>query len=53
MSLFNWMWDFGQDSKISDQEEKLEKLQKRVEVLEDWIRYYEAEKIRLARKDHM
>ena len=34
MSLFNWIWDFGQDSKIDE-------LTKRVEILEDWIRYYE------------
>ena len=34
MSLFNWMWDFGQDSKI-------EELTHRIEILEEWIRYYE------------
>jgi hypothetical protein len=34
MSVFNWIWDFGQDSKI-------DKLTERVEILEEWIRYYE------------
>lgn len=46
MSLFNWMWDFGQDSKIEEQKEisdqqqlKLQELERRVDILEDWIRY--------------
>ena len=34
MSVFNWIWDFGQDSEINE-------LTKRVEILEEWIRYYE------------
>lgn len=39
MSLLNWIWDLDQDSKLSSQEDKIEELEKRVEILEDWIRY--------------
>jgi peptidoglycan hydrolase CwlO-like protein len=46
MSLFNWMWDFGQDSQIGElgeqiekQNEKINQLEQRIDVLEDWIRY--------------
>lgn len=39
MSLFNWIWDFDQDSKITTSQEKIEALEKRVDILEQWIRY--------------
>lgn len=39
MSLFNWMWDLGQDSQINEQADKIDELTKRVEILEDWIRH--------------
>ena len=39
MSLFNWIWDLDQDSKISDLVEKIETLETKVANLEDWIRY--------------
>lgn len=39
MSLFNWIWDFDQDSKITESQEKIEALEKRVDILEQWIRY--------------
>ena len=44
MSIFNWIWDFDQDSKINEQSDRIDELSKRVEVLEQWIRYYEKEK---------
>lgn len=39
MSMLNWVWDIGQDSKISEQEEQIKELEQRVVILEQWIRY--------------
>jgi hypothetical protein len=42
MSMVNWIWDISQDGRIRELEEKSEAydaLLKRVENLEDWIRY--------------
>ena len=43
MSVFNWIWDFDQDSKINDQSDRIDELTKRIEILENWIRYYNVE----------
>lgn len=40
MSVLDFIWNAGQDGKIATLEEEIETLTKRVEILEDWIRYY-------------
>lgn len=39
MSVLNWILDLDQESKIIELTEERDKLQKRVEVIEGWIRY--------------
>lgn len=39
MSVLNWILDLDQESKIHELVERNEKLQKRVEVAEGWVRY--------------
>jgi hypothetical protein len=39
MSLYNWIWDLDQESKISALVEKVETLEQKVANLENWIRY--------------
>lgn len=41
MGMLNWIWDISQDSSISRHNDEIEQLTKRVQILEDWIRYYE------------
>jgi len=43
MSLFNWIWDFDQDSKISSQEDRIKQLENKVEVLHEWVQYLHKE----------
>lgn len=39
MSVFNWIIDLGQESKINDHQEQIEKMQKEIDILTQWIRY--------------
>lgn len=39
MSVLNWILDLDQEIKINELVERNEKLQKRVEVAEGWVRY--------------
>lgn len=39
MSLFSFVWDLDQDAKLSEQTEKVAELERRIEVIEGWIRY--------------
>lgn len=41
MGVLNFIVDMGQSSQLSRHEEEIEKLTKRIEILEEWIRYYE------------
>jgi hypothetical protein len=43
MSVFNWIWDFDQDSKISSQEDRMKQLENKVEVLHEWVQYLHKE----------
>lgn len=51
MSLFNWIWDFDQDSKIQEQNDELKKLRSEVETLKDWIQYLNTKVESLERKE--
>lgn len=42
MSVFNFIWDAAQDGHIDELTEEIEELKKRVQILEDWIRYLES-----------
>lgn len=39
MSVLNWIMDLDQEGRINELVERNEKLQKRVEVAEGWVRY--------------
>ncbi len=39
MSLFNWIWDLDQESKINSQHDELTKLRSEIEILKEWIQY--------------
>ena len=41
MGAWNFMVDMGQYATLSEHKDLIEKLTKRIEILEDWIRYYE------------
>lgn len=41
MSAWGFMMDMSHSAQLSEQQEEIEKLTKRVEILEEWIRYYE------------
>jgi len=41
MSAWGFMMDMSHSVKLSEHEEVIEKLTKRIEILEEWIRYYE------------
>ena len=40
MSLFNYMWDLSQSGQISELKEKVEDLEKKVEILHEWVQYF-------------
>jgi len=47
MSFFNWIIDLDQESKLLTQQEQIDQLQARVEVLEQWIQYFQHNNLRL------
>lgn len=44
MSLYDFWWNTVQAGQIDDVNEEVKELKKRVEVLEDWIRYLTEER---------
>jgi cob(I)alamin adenosyltransferase len=44
MSMWNWFFDLGQESRLSEHDKKIKQLEERIEILEGWIRYYEENK---------
>ena len=38
--MFGFLWDVSQDGRIREQAEKIEELEQRIDVLEQWIRYF-------------
>ena len=45
MSMWNWFFDLGQESRLNKYDDKMKQLEERVEILEGWIRYYESERM--------
>ena len=41
MSAWGFIMDMDHSARLSEQQEEIEKLTKRVQILEEWIRYYE------------
>lgn len=43
MSAFNFIWDLSQSGQISELVEKVEDLEKKVEILKEWVDYLEGQ----------
>lgn len=40
MSVWNWMYDLDQQSRIHQLEERIEKLEEQNEILYEWVQYF-------------
>ena len=43
MGAYDFMWNAIQSGKISDLNEKVDELEKKVEILKEWVDYLEGE----------
>ena len=41
MSVFNWLYDLDQESRLNEQQQQIEQMQKKIDILEQWVRYFQ------------
>lgn len=42
MGAFDYVWDLSQSARISELEEKVEKLEEQNKILYEWVQYFRA-----------
>ena len=47
MSLYNWLIDAAQESRLTDHDEEIQKLKEQVIILKEWVDYLNAELTKL------